>query len=84
MKKLETLVKEYDKAENKANAAKQLVQRRVVFKGFHEVDDYDMPTIEATTDGLIAVWRGREIFINIVVELMKTKGYVEPEDFTYG
>lgn len=81
MKKLEALVKEYEEAESKANAAKQLVQRRVVFKGFHEVDDFDMPTIEATTDGLIAVWRGKEIFLNVVVELMKTKGYIEPDDF---
>lgn len=81
MKRLETLVKEYDKAQNSADCAKQLVQRRVVFKGFQEAYDYEMPSIEESTDGLIAVWRGREIFINVVVELMKTKGYVEPDDF---
>lgn len=81
MKKLETLIKEYDKAQSRANTAKQLVQQRVVFKGFQEICDLDMPSVEECSDGLIAVWEGKEIPIYIVIELMNSKGYIEPDDF---
>lgn len=80
MKKLKTLVKEYDEAQNKANSAKQLVAQRVVFQGFSDYD-CDKPSIEECFDGLIATWKGREIFIDDVIKLMNAKGYIEPDDF---
>lgn len=83
MKKLKTLVKEYNEAQSKANSAMQLVANRVVFCHFPE-DDYDEPSIEECSDGLIAIWKGKEIFIEDVIELMNTKGCIEPEDFIYG
>lgn len=78
---LETLVKEYDNAQSRANTAKQLVQTRVVFKGFNEQYDFEMPSVEECSDGLIAVWGDEEIQIDKVIKLMNTKGYVEPDDF---
>lgn len=81
MMRLETLVKKYEAAKSRANTAKQLVQQMVVFKGFQERYDLDMPSVEECSDGLIAVWRDKEIPIDIVIELINSKGYVEPEDF---
>lgn len=81
MKRLETLVKKYEAAESRANSTKQLIQQRVVFKGFHERYDLDMPSVEECSDGLIAVCGDKEIPIDKVINLMNSKGYVEPDDF---
>lgn len=81
MKRLETLVKKYEAAESRANSTKQLIQQRVVFKGFHERYDFAMPSVEECSDGLIAVWGDKEIPIDKVINLMNSKGYVEPDDF---
>lgn len=81
MKHLKTLVTEYDKAILKARFAKEQFVRRIIFRGFHERYDFEMPSIEESSDGLIAVWKGKEMYIDEVLALMKEKGFIEPSDF---
>lgn len=81
MKHLKTLVTEYDKAILKARFAKDEFAKRIIFHGFHERYDYEMPSIEESSDGLVAVWKGKEMYIDEVLIIMKEKGFIEPSDF---
>lgn len=81
MKHLKTLVTEYNKASLKARFAREQFAKRIIFRGFHERYDFEMPSIEESSDGLIAVWKGKEMYIDEVLALMKKKGCIEPDDF---
>lgn len=77
MKKIEALVKQYDKAIDHALSIVEDIKTRLVFEDFGD----DEPKIIATQDGVIIEWESKVLSMDDVVMIMKGRGYLEPNDF---
>lgn len=63
-----------------ASSALQLIRQYVVFQGF----DDETPEISiASGDEIIAIYKGRELDRNEIIELMEIQGFITPEDFGF-
>lgn len=77
MKKIEILLKQYDKAIQKALYIKSNIEKLVVFDDF----DDEKPDVTITQDGIVAEWKGRILTMEDVTMIMNGRGYIEPNDF---
>jgi hypothetical protein len=63
--------------DDKLSAAIQKVESLLVFKGF----DIEPQASMCHGGEFILEYLGGEIFIELAIELMETKGFIEPSDF---
>lgn len=77
---LRNVIKNAEEKYCEASSALQLISLYVVFQGF----DDETPEISiASGDEIIAVYKGRELDRNEIIELMETRGFIIPEDFGF-
>lgn len=77
MKKIEVLVKQYDKAIEHALSLVEAIKERIVFNDFEDEE----PKIIVSQNGVIAEWKDKVLSMEDVVMIMKGRGYLEPNDF---
>lgn len=77
MKKIETLVKQYDKAIEHALSIVEDIKERIVFNDFADEE----PNITVSQDGVVAEWKDKVLSMNDVIMIIKGRGYIEPNDF---
>lgn len=77
MKKIEALVKQYDKAIEHALSFVEAIKERIVFNDFEDEE----PKITVSQDGVIAEWKDKILSMDDVIMIMKGRGYIEPNDF---
>ena len=77
---LRNAIKNAEEKYCEASSTLQLISLYVVFQGFNE----ETPEISiASGDEIIAVYKGREIDRNGIIELMEIRGFITPEDFGF-
>lgn len=79
MKKIEALVKQYDKAIEHALSLVEAIKERIVFNDFEDEE----PKITVAQDGVIAEWKDKILSMDDVIMIMKGRGYIEPDDFEF-
>lgn len=77
MKKIESLVKQYDKAIEHALSLVENIKNQIVFNDFKD----DEPKITVSQEGVVANWKGIVLSMDDVIMIMKGRGYIEPNDF---
>lgn len=77
MKKIETLVKQYDKAIEHALSIVEDIKERIVFNDFADEE----PNITVSQDGVVVEWKEKVLSMDDVIMIIKGRGYIEPNDF---
>lgn len=77
---LRNAIKNAEEKYCEASSALQLISLYVVFQGFNE----ETPEISiASGDEIIAVYKGRELDRNRIINCMETDGFIAPQDFGF-
>lgn len=77
---LRNAIKNAEEKYCEAASALQLISLYVVFQGFNE----ETPEISiASGDEIIAVYKGRELNRNRIINCMETDGFIAPQDFGF-
>lgn len=77
---LRNAIKNAEEKYCEASSALQLIDLYVVFQGF----DDEAPEISiASSDEIIAVYKGRELNRNEIINCMETDGFIAPQDFGF-
>lgn len=78
--KLRNVIRNAEDKYCEASSALQLIRQYVVFQGF----DDETPEISiASSDEIIAIYEGRELDRNEIIELMEIRGFITPKDFGF-
>lgn len=77
---LRNAIKNAEEKYCEASSALQLIDLYVVFQGF---DDEEPEISIASSDEIIAVYKGRELNRDEIIELMEIQGFITPEDFGF-
>lgn len=79
-KGLRNAIKNAEEKYCEASSALQLIEQYVVFQGF----DDETPEISiASGDEIIAVYQGRELDKNEIINIMETQGFITPQEFRF-
>lgn len=81
--KLERLIERAEAAYIKQSLSIQAVEKAIKYVGFEkDGGTSNMPDLSIASGGeVILVYENHELYRGDIIELMETKGYIEPSDF---
>ncbi len=81
--KLERLIVRAEAAYIKQSLSTQAVERAIKYVGFEkDGGSFNTPDLSIASGGeVILVYENHELYRDDIIELMETKGYIEPSDF---
>ena len=82
LSKLERLINRAEEAYLKQSLAVEAVENMLNFVGFEETGTTYLPNLSIASGGeMILVYDNSELHRQDIIELMATKGHIEPSDF---